>query len=95
MSADIISFPGDGLPDHQFTEAEIDKCHGDAFRDLEMSLRDCVRMSEIAAERCRGPRSMITRTGGLRRLWQTPIPTNRRRRPGRWASVLRPSCSDL
>jgi len=50
MTADVISFPGDGLPDHQWTEAEIDKCHGDAFRDLEMSLRDCVRMSEIAAE---------------------------------------------
>jgi hypothetical protein len=30
MSADIISFPGDGLSDHQWTEAEIDKCHGDA-----------------------------------------------------------------
>jgi tetraacyldisaccharide-1-P 4'-kinase len=50
MSADVISFPGDRLPDHQWTEAEIDKCHGDAFRDLEMTLRDCVRMSEIAAE---------------------------------------------
>ena len=50
MSADILTFPGDGLSDHQWTKAEIDKCHGDAFRDLEMSLRDCVRMSEIAAE---------------------------------------------
>jgi hypothetical protein len=50
MSADVISFPGDGLPDRQFTEADVDKCHGDAFRDLEMSLRDCVRMSGIAAE---------------------------------------------
>jgi hypothetical protein len=50
MSADIISFPGDGLPDHQWTEAEVDKLHGNAFRDLEMTLRDCVRMSEIAAE---------------------------------------------
>jgi hypothetical protein len=50
MSADIISFPGDGLPDHQWSEQEVDKLHGDAFRDLEMSLRDCVRMSEIAAE---------------------------------------------
>jgi hypothetical protein len=50
MSADILTFPGDGLPDRLFTETEIDKTHGDAFRDLEMSLRDCVRMSEIAAE---------------------------------------------
>jgi hypothetical protein len=43
MTADVISFPGDGLPDHQFTEAEIDKLHGDAFRD-------CVRMCEITTE---------------------------------------------
>jgi hypothetical protein len=50
MSADIISFPCDGLPDRPITNAEVDKLHGDAFRDLEMSLRDCVRMSEIAAE---------------------------------------------
>jgi hypothetical protein len=50
MSADVISFPGDGLSDHQWTEAEVDKLHGDAFRDLEMGLRDCVRMSEITAE---------------------------------------------
>jgi hypothetical protein len=50
MSADIISFPGDGLSDHQWTEAEVDKLHAQAFRDLEMSLRDAVRMSEIAAE---------------------------------------------
>jgi hypothetical protein len=50
MSADILTFPGDGLPDRQFTEADVDKIHGDAFRDLEMSLRDCVRMREIAAE---------------------------------------------
>ena len=50
MSADVISFPKDGLPDHQWTEAEVDKMHGNAFRDLEMSLRDCVRMCEITTE---------------------------------------------
>ena len=50
MSGDIITFPGAGLPDRPVTESEIDKLHGDAFRDLEMSLRDCVRMSGIAAE---------------------------------------------
>ena len=43
----IVEFP---LPDRPVTESEVDKLHGDAFRDLEMSLRDCVRMSEIAAE---------------------------------------------
>jgi hypothetical protein len=54
MSADVVSFPGDGLPDRPIPEAEVDKLHGDAFRDLEMSLRDCVRMSEIAAEMISG-----------------------------------------
>jgi len=29
----------------------IDRLHSNAFRDLETSLRDCVRMGEIAAER--------------------------------------------
>ena len=43
----IIEFP---VADKPITESEIDKLHGDAFRDLEMSLRDCVRMSGIAAE---------------------------------------------
>jgi hypothetical protein len=43
----IIEFP---LPDKPITEAEIDKLHGDAFRELETNLRDCVRMSGIAAE---------------------------------------------
>jgi hypothetical protein len=43
----IIEFP---IADKPITESEIDKLHGDAFRDLEMNLRDCVRMSEIAAE---------------------------------------------
>jgi hypothetical protein len=38
----IIEFP---VADKPITESEIDKLHGDAFRDLEMSLRDCVRMS--------------------------------------------------
>jgi hypothetical protein len=43
----IIEFP---VADKPITESEIDKLHGDAFRDPEMSLRDCVRMSGIAAE---------------------------------------------
>jgi hypothetical protein len=50
MTADVISFPGDGLPDQQWSEAEVDKLHGNAFRDLEMSLRDCVRMGKITTE---------------------------------------------
>src|SRR5450755_4938712 len=43
----IIEFP---IADKPITESEIDKLHGDAFRDLETNLRDCVRMSGIAAE---------------------------------------------
>ncbi len=50
MSADIINYPGAALPDRPITEGEIDKLHGDAFRDLEPNLRDCVRMGEIAAQ---------------------------------------------
>ena len=43
----IIEFP---IADKPITEIEIDKLHGDAFRELETNLRDCVRMSGIAAE---------------------------------------------
>jgi hypothetical protein len=43
----IIELP---IADKPITEAEIDKLHGDAFRELETNLRDCVRMSGIAAE---------------------------------------------
>jgi len=43
----IIEFP---IADKPITESEIDKLHGDAFRELETNLRDCVRMSGIAAE---------------------------------------------
>jgi hypothetical protein len=42
----IIEFP---IADKPITESEVDKLHGDAFRELESSLRDCVRMSTIAA----------------------------------------------
>jgi hypothetical protein len=50
MSADIVTFPGAALPDRPITESELDKLHIDAFRKLETNLRDCVRMSGIAAQ---------------------------------------------
>jgi hypothetical protein len=34
----IIEFP---IADKPITESEIDKLHGDAFRDLDMSICDC------------------------------------------------------
>ena len=46
--SNVVEFPA--ADEHQWTEAEIDKLHGEAFRDLEMSLRDCVKMSGIAAQ---------------------------------------------
>jgi hypothetical protein len=50
MNNNIVEFPITDQPEHQWTESEVDKIHAQAFRDLEMSLRDAVRMSEIAAE---------------------------------------------
>ena len=50
----IIEFP---IADKPITESEIDKLHGDAFRELETNLRDCAQMSGIAAEfdvECKG-----------------------------------------
>jgi hypothetical protein len=57
MSADILTFPGDGLPDRPISESEIDKLHSEAFRELESSLRDCVRMGEIAANLMSGAKN--------------------------------------
>jgi hypothetical protein len=53
----IIELP---IADKPITEAEIDKLHGDAFRELETNLRDCVRMSGIAAELMLMQRSRTT-----------------------------------
>jgi hypothetical protein len=43
----IIEFP---IADKPITEAEIDKLHGDAFRDLEPSICGCESMAKIAAQ---------------------------------------------
>ncbi len=43
----IIEFP---IADKPITESEIDKLHGDAFRDLEPSICDCESMAKIAAQ---------------------------------------------
>jgi hypothetical protein len=46
----VVEFPGP-LPQPEGYSAEyIDKLHSEAFRDLEMSLRDCVKMAEIAGQ---------------------------------------------
>jgi hypothetical protein len=49
--SEIVQFPGAEPPPGGYSEEYIDKLHSNAFRDLETSLRDCVRMREIAAER--------------------------------------------
>ena len=36
------------VPDR--SEVNIDECHAQAFRELETNLRDCVRMTGIAAD---------------------------------------------
>ena len=46
----VIKFPGAEPPPGGYSEEHVDKVHGDAFRELETNLRDCVRMGEIAAE---------------------------------------------
>jgi hypothetical protein len=43
----IIEFP---VADKPITESEIDKLHGDAFRDLEPSICDCESMAKIAVQ---------------------------------------------
>ncbi len=41
----IVEFP---LPDRTITEAEVDKLHAQAFRDLETEVSDLQRMGTIA-----------------------------------------------
>ncbi len=43
----IVDFPA---TDRVITEAQTDKLHADAFRDLEGRLCDCVRMAHIAGD---------------------------------------------
>jgi hypothetical protein len=45
----VIEFPGNPPPDG-YSEEHVDKVHGEAFRELEMNLRDCVRMGGIATQ---------------------------------------------
>jgi hypothetical protein len=44
----ITEFPGDP-PAEGYSKQYVDKLHSEAFRDLEKSLRDCVRMGEVVA----------------------------------------------
>jgi hypothetical protein len=48
MSADILTFPGEGLPDRPITQDEIDKLFSKNFIDLEMRISDVENMGEIA-----------------------------------------------
>ncbi|MGY8685018.1 hypothetical protein Q2941_45840 [Bradyrhizobium sp. UFLA05-153] len=43
----VIEFPGPDLPSRP---DDIDKLHGEAFRELETNLRDCLRMVSTAAQ---------------------------------------------
>ena len=45
--SEIFEFP---LPTRKITEAESDRIHARAFRDLEDRISDCATMSEIALE---------------------------------------------
>jgi hypothetical protein len=47
MSGNIVEFP---LADRPITEAEVDKLHSKAFRDLEGPISDCENMAKIAAQ---------------------------------------------
>ena len=50
MSADIFTFPGDGLPKSPITEEQIERRHSKNFRDLESRLSDAEIMAVIAME---------------------------------------------
>jgi hypothetical protein len=45
--SNVVEFP---LPDRPISEAEIDKLHSEAFRDLEGHIVDCVHMANIAVQ---------------------------------------------
>jgi hypothetical protein len=47
--SEVIQFPGNPSPEG-YSKHHVDKVHADGFRELEMNLRDCVRMVRIAAE---------------------------------------------
>jgi hypothetical protein len=50
MSADILTFPGDGLPDRPVTEQEVDRLHSQNFKDLEGRINNCALMAAIAMD---------------------------------------------
>lgn len=45
--SNIVDFP---LSDRPISEAEVDKLHSQAFRDLESRICDCVSMAKIAIQ---------------------------------------------
>jgi hypothetical protein len=48
--AGLVEFPGAPLPDQPITEADVDKLHSTAFRDLEGDVSDLERMGEISQQ---------------------------------------------
>jgi hypothetical protein len=48
--SNVIEFPGREPPPEGYSKSHVDKVHADGFREMETNLRDCVRMSGIAAE---------------------------------------------
>jgi hypothetical protein len=47
MTGNVVDFP---MADRPITEAETDKLHSAAFRDLEGKIADCESMAKIAAD---------------------------------------------
>jgi|SRR5450631_589250 hypothetical protein len=50
MSADILTFPGDGTQDRPVSEQEVDRFHSKNFKDLEGRINNCALMVGIAMD---------------------------------------------
>jgi hypothetical protein len=49
--SEIVQFPGSAeKPEREWSEQEVDKIHGQAFRDLEGPISDCASMVQITAQ---------------------------------------------
>jgi hypothetical protein len=50
MTADIVTFPGDGTQDRPVSEQEVDRLHSKNFKDLEGRINNCALMTAIAMD---------------------------------------------
>jgi hypothetical protein len=50
MSADILTFPGDGTQDRPVSEQEVNRLHSQNFKDLEGRINNCAIMAAIAMD---------------------------------------------